>query len=274
MVLLGSNVRARAIAGAALLALLLACSGAARAEGPPLPAGAVPGARAPWPAAAPASAPGPLAMRPSSGIPLGLPSAAGFMRQPVPTPTAPPVLIRRMRKNTVSIGAQGQYGFVNGSSAIADGFNHGAGYAVRVRYMLSSSAALGFSFENQRFGSIREPVPVPAVGAAPDSHLVNVTVAIEGTLFFHRERDVNPYLIGGFGYATPDEIDEAPAGGNEAGPRRVNEGPFLVVGAGIERFVRQRFSIDTSLRGFAQIGNSELTTVVELALGIHLYPGD
>ena len=140
--------------------------------------------------------------------------------------------------------------------------------------MLSPRTALGFSFENQRFGSIRDPLPVTAVGEAPDSHLVVVTVAAEGVFYFHRERETTPYLIGGFGFATPDEIDHTIPGGNEPGPRRVNEGPFLVVGGGLERFVRQRFSIDTSVRGFAEIGNSELTTVVELALGIHIYPGD
>ena len=218
----------------ALALLLLACPAHARADGP-------------------------LSLRLPVGTPLGLESAAGM---------------RRQRKNTVSLGVQGQLGLVSGSSVIADGFDHGAGYAVRFRYMLSPRTALGFSFENQRFGSIREPLPVTALGEAPDSHMVVVTVAAEGVLYFHRERETTPYLIGGFGFATPDEMDHRIPGGNEPGPRRVNEGPFLVIGGGLERFVRQRFSIDTSLRGFAEIGNSELTTVVELALGIHLYPGD
>lgn len=249
MVRVGSKTRVRVPAAAALVVLLLACPAIGRAESPP--SLLMPVARS-----------------------LGFESAAGMRRQPAPAPTPAPLLLRRQRKNTVSLGLQGQYGLVSGSSAIADGFDHGAGYAVRFRYMLSPRTALGFSFENQRFGSIRDPLPVTAVGEPPDSHLVIVTVAAEGVLFFHRERETTPYLLGGFGYATPDEIDHTIPGGNEPGPRRVNEGPFLVIGGGFERFIRQRFSLDTSLRGFAAIGNSELTTVVELAVGIHIYPGD
>ncbi len=249
MVMVGWEVRARRFGAAALLLLVLICPGLARGGGPE--------SRSPW-----------------GGGPLSLESAAGMCRQPAPTPAPTSTYLRRQRKNTVSLGAQGQYGIVAGSSEIADGFDHGAGYAVRVRYMLSPRTALGFSFENQRFGSIREPLAFTAVGDSPDSHVVIITVAVEGVLFFHREREITPYLLGGFGFATPDEIGDRLVGGNEPGPRRVNEGPFLVVGGGIERFIRPRFSIDTSLRGFAQIGNSELTTVAELAFGIHLYPGD
>jgi hypothetical protein len=132
--------------------------------------------------------------------------------------------------------------------------------------MLSPRAALGFSFENQSYGSRTDPNPQPPLAA--DSALVITTVATEGILFFHRERELTPYLLGGFGYASPNVTYESKES------RRVNEGPFAVVGVGVERFVRSRISLDFALRGYAQVGNSELSMFSQLSAGIHLYPGD
>lgn len=195
-------------------------------------------------------------------------SALGFdlRRQPAPEPPKARPLLRRQRPNTVSLGFQGQYGAIRGNSRLADGFDHGPGYAFRFRYMLSPSAALGFSFEHQRFGSIQPPLDQP--GAPQDSHVVVTTVSAEGVFFIHREREFNPYFIGGFGYATPDIIFA------EEQSSRANEGMFATVGVGFERFIRPRFSADFSVRGYALVSNSEFTSMGQVSLGIHLYPGD
>lgn len=194
---------------------------------------------------------------------LGL---AASLRQPAPVPTPRGPLMRRLRANTISLGLQGQYGGVRGSSRLADGFDHGPGYAFRFRYMLSRSSALGFSFEHQRYGSVQPPLNVPNQPA--DSHVVITNIAVEGVFYKGREREVHPYFVIGAGYASPDVIftDEQAA--------RVNEGAFLVGGLGFERFIRQRFSIDGSLRVYGQIANSEFSSIGQVSLGIHLYPGD
>jgi hypothetical protein len=184
-------------------------------------------------------------------------------------PAAPPerkILLRRQRPGTISLGLQGGYGVVRGTSRLADGFDHGPSYAFRFRYMLSPSFALGFSFENQRFGN-RGGVPSSEPGAS-DSTIHMSTVSAEGVFFFHREREVTPYLLGGIGHAAPDIVDEV------LGSARVNEGMFLTAGAGVERFVRPRFSLDFSLRGYGLISNSEFTSFAQITAGIHLYPGD
>jgi hypothetical protein len=187
-------------------------------------------------------------------------------RQPAPVPPRRPAPLRRLRKGTVSLGAQVSYGFVRGSSELNDHFDHGLGYAFRFRYMVSTRAALGFSFENHRYGSRTTPDPQPPL--ASDSALVITTVSAEGILYIHRERELTPYLLGGFGYASPNVTYE------EKESRRVNEGPYAVIGAGVERFVRPRISFDFSLRGYAQVGNSELSLFSQVSAGIHLYPGD
>ncbi|HEY7728843.1 MAG TPA: hypothetical protein VID50_10365, partial [Candidatus Eisenbacteria bacterium] len=168
---------------------------------------------------------------------------------------------------TISLGVQGQFGGLAGASELERHFDLGPGYGIRFRYQLSRRSALGFSFEHQRYEPV-DGLPVTPTPGATDSTLIITTVAAEGIAFFHRERETMPYLLGGFGYASPDVVY------HDAGTRRVNEGPFLVLGAGIEHFLRERFSVDTSVRGFGQIGNSELTLAAQLSLGIHLYPGD
>jgi hypothetical protein len=206
--------------------------------------------------------------------PRPLLATAHAWRQPAQPATPPRLVPRRMRKNTISLGVQGQYGVLGGSSAITDGFDHGPGYAFRFRYLLSRRAALGLSLEHQRYGSREDSLRLVPT-APPDSHLVITTVALEAVQYFHRERDTHSYLLEGFGYASPDNIAGLdPLSGRSAGPKRINEGPFLVLGAGLEHFLQPRFSIDATVRGFAEIANSELTLATQVSLGIHLYPGD
>lgn len=190
-------------------------------------------------------------------------------RQPAPVPTTRGPLMRRLRPNTISLGFQGQYGALRGSSRLADGFDQGPGYALRFRYMLSRAAALGFSFEHQRFGSIQPPLNIPGpVVQFADSHVVVTTISAEAVFYRHREREFHPYFLVGFGYASPDVVFT-----NE-NASRVNEGAFLTAGIGFERFLRPRVSIDGSIRAYGEIANSEFTSIGEVSLGIHLYPGD
>jgi len=189
-------------------------------------------------------------------------------RQPAPVAPRTTPTLRRQRKGTISLGGQIGYGIIRGSSELNDHFDRGVGYGFRFRYMLSHRAALGFSFENQRYGT-RAGLPVSTNPfAAKDSELVVTTVATEAVVFFHRERETTPYLLGGLGFASPNVIYETKES------RRVDEGPFLVVGAGIEHFVRPRMSLDFTVRGYAEVGNSELSVFSQLTAGIHLYPGD
>ncbi|HMI30985.1 MAG TPA: hypothetical protein VK527_04535 [Candidatus Limnocylindrales bacterium] len=189
-------------------------------------------------------------------------------RQPAPTNPRTTPTARRLRKGTISLGGQIGYGFVRGSSELNDHFDGGVGYGFRFRYALTSRTALGFSFESQRYSPRAGLPPDTGPFAAVDSELVVTTVASEMVVFFHRERDTTPYLLGGLGYASPNVT----YGSKES--RRIDEGPFLVVGAGLERFVRPRVALDFSVRGYAEVGNSELSLFSQIVAGIHLYPGD
>jgi opacity protein-like surface antigen len=195
----------------------------------------------------------------------GLAMASGAYQPPPATPARRP-LLRRQRPNTISLGVQGSYGVVRGNSRLADGFSDGPGYAFRFRYMLDPSFALGFSFENHHWYD-QGGASSNELGAG-DSSVTLTTVSVEGVYYLNRESEVNPYFVGGFGHAAPDIVDEL------RGSTRVNEGIFLMLGVGLERFIRERFSLDLSLRGNALVSNSELTTFATVSAGIHLYPGD
>src|SRR5216117_3358825 len=155
----------------------------------------------------PSSAPGPRRDRLAFGSDAYQPAPSSSPRKP---------LLRRQRPNTISLGIQGSYGIVRGTSRLSDGFNSGPGYAFRFRYMLAPSFALGFSFENQRFNS-RGGVPSSTPGAS-DSTVIMTTVSAEGIYFLHREREAHQYFLGGFGHASPDVSDKV------LGSARVNEG--------------------------------------------------
>jgi hypothetical protein len=191
-------------------------------------------------------------------------SSAAHQPSPAETPRKP--LLRRQRPNTISIGIQGSYGMVRGTSRLADGFSNGPGYGFRFRYMIAPAFALGFSFENQRFHE-RSAAPSLTPGAS-DSVVVMTTVSAEGIFYLHREREAHPYFLGGFGHAAPDVVDDV------LGSSRVNEGLYLVLGAGYERFMRPRISLDFTLRGYGMISNSEFTSFAQVCAGIHFYPGD
>jgi len=189
-------------------------------------------------------------------------------RQPAPVPSRSKPILRRQRRGTISLGGQIGYGFVRGSSELNDHFDSGLGYGFRFLYIMSPRTALAFSFEHQRYGP-RAGLPVDTGPfAAKDSQLVVTTVATEIHVFFHRERDLTPYVLGGFGFASPNVIYERKES------RRVDEWPFAVVGVGFERFVRPRVSLDFTLRGFAEVGNSELSLMSQVVAGVHVYPGD
>jgi hypothetical protein len=189
-------------------------------------------------------------------------------RQPAPVSPRTTPMPRRQRKGTISLGMQFGYGVVRGSSELNDHFDRGVGYGFRFRYIVAPSAALGFSFENQHYGP-RAGLPLSTDPfAAKDSTVIVTTVASEMLFFFHRERPTTPYVLGGLGFASPDVHYETKES------RRVDEGPFVVVGAGIERFFRPHASFDFTLRGYAEVGNSELSLFSQLTAGIHLYPGD
>ena len=211
-----------------------------------------------------ACAPLGAAAAPFEAVPFG--ETLLLRRQPAPAPPSKAPALRRMRPNTISLGAQLSFGAVRGSSELNDHFDQGLGYAFRFRYSLSPRVALGISFENQGYDSRAVPFPQPPLPA--DSQLVVTTVSAEGVVFFQREKAWTPYLLGGLGFASPNVNYE------ESGSRRVNEGPFATIGAGVEKFVRPRVSLDFSLRGYAQLGNSELSLFSQVSGGIHLYPGD
>jgi opacity protein-like surface antigen len=193
--------------------------------------------------------------------------AEALGRQPPPAPEKPKPRLRRMRTNAINLGLQITYGGVGGSSRIGEGFSSGIGYAFRFRYQMKPSFALGISFESQRFDANSNNPPSTEPDAS-DSTVNMTTVSGEAVFYVNRQKETNPYFITGIGIASPDVVDE------NLGSARVDDGPFLVLGAGLEHFIRDRFSIDLALRGYGLASGSEFTTMYQVCAGIQLYPGE
>jgi outer membrane protein with beta-barrel domain len=193
--------------------------------------------------------------------------AEAVYRQPPAAPPPRKTMLRRMRANTIDLGLQISYGTVRGTSRLADGFNSGFGYAFRFRYQIKPSFAFGISFENQHFNASSNNPPSNEPFFT-DSSVVMTTVAAEAIFYVHRERTTNPYFLGGFGHASPDIVYEPKES------TRVNDGMFLVLGAGLEHFVREKLSLDFALRGYGLVSNSEFTSFLQFCAGVQVYPGD
>lgn len=180
-------------------------------------------------------------------------------------------------RNTISLGIQGQYGFLGGAKDPipedpVDGswgslFDFGEGIAVRVRYSLARNRAIGLSFEDQRF---RRQGDLPRTH--PDQ-LQLTQVLGEYYIYFARPRKITQYVVFGAGIHRPVLRIET----EDSTGRTLEENAFpgtnltVMVGAGAEYFLGRQASIDLSLRGYGINSDPERTATGELALGIHYY---
>ncbi len=163
------------------------------------------------------------------------------------------------RPGTLSLGIQGQYGFIFGPSDFSEDFNNGAGFGVRIRYALGGPQAFGISFESQTFG----PTPEPGDENPPrDLRLANVSV--EYLRYFNRGQGRSQYAVFGGGLFHPTEV-------RERGVAAVSDGLLLVGGAGVEIFVRRTTAVDLSLRVNGLLGGDAFSATVEAAAGFHFY---
>jgi len=165
------------------------------------------------------------------------------------------------RPGTLSLGIQGQYGFIGGASDFAELFDNGAGFAFRIRYALGGPQAFGISFESQTFG----PDPQAAEDTDEDAEKLTLSNAtLEFLRYFHRGEGQSQYFVGGLGLYHPSDR-------RRAGIAPASDGLILLVGGGLEMFILRATSIDVSLRANALLGSDAVSTTVEAAIGLHHY---
>lgn len=165
------------------------------------------------------------------------------------------------RPGTLSLGIQGQYGFIGGPSDFAEDFDRGAGFAIRLRYALGGPQALGLSFESQTFGADVSSAE-QSIDQPEELKFSNATV--EYLRYFNRGQGQSQYLVAGLGLYHPSET-------RSTGLAQASDGLILLFGGGSEVFAFRTTSIDLSLRANALFGGDAVSATLEVAAGLHHY---
>jgi opacity protein-like surface antigen len=162
-------------------------------------------------------------------------------------------------RGTLSVGVQGQYGYLVGDAPPADDFDQGAGYDLRLRYYLGNDRALGISMESQKF----DAVPQEATGVQPREMTVAL-MTLDYLFYFQRASTLSRYVTAGVGVHHPSRDFQ---NGSEVGP----DGLVLTVGAGLEYFFHRVASVDVCVRGYGLFGQGGLLGSGEAAIGLNFY---
>jgi opacity protein-like surface antigen len=162
------------------------------------------------------------------------------------------------RKGTLSFGASGQYGFIDGNGSFGAGFDRGPGYGLRFRYSLGSVGALGLSFENQVFK------PDERLSEEPEK-LTFTNYIANGFLYFGRESRTSRYLMLGVGFYRPEK--KFPGGETDFD----REGFLLNAGLGLETFARRNVGIDLYIRGYGYAAEDAFSYSGQAGVGVNFY---
>jgi hypothetical protein len=180
------------------------------------------------------------------------------------------------RPGQVGISLQGGYGLLLDAGNAGQVFDAGPTFSLRLRYRMRYERGIGLSFESQRFDARQDPPPyVTGVDStvAPD-HLSLIVSGVEFyQLFGTRERTVKMLMVGA-GLAqlraetNSGETELFSVTGSASG-----DGPYVSVGAGLERFFFRSWAWDLSARYLAVFREGEANHDVQVALGVIFYAG-
>jgi hypothetical protein len=175
------------------------------------------------------------------------------------------------RPNTISFGLQIGGGVWSGSGAYVveaergetqypyDSFSTGGSFALRFRYSLDRSHAVGLSLEDERFNRKAE------LGPEAPEQLQVTNYVLDYYLYFYRRAKFCPYAALGIGYARRTFRMGESETVNPPG------GPVANFGLGAEYFVRRPFSIDAVIRGYYHSGGGGSGVAGEAQLGFQYY---
>lgn len=171
---------------------------------------------------------------------------------------------RPVREGTLSFGLVGQAGALLGGGDLGEVYDFGPGLGVRLRYRTSRDAALGLTFEAQRYNAKEEPV-------TPDDPewIRSVNAIFEYYQYFRVQSRSPRYLNFGVGLMQlrrrleTEEVDFP------------GDGAIFVVGGGTEIWWGRVLSVDLNLRYNGMLrgveGSSQYTHAATVSLGFQFY---
>jgi hypothetical protein len=171
---------------------------------------------------------------------------------------------RYVREGTLSMGLVGQAGYAISGGDIADVYDFGPGLGVRLRYRTSRDAALGLTFEAQRFNAKESPL-----GPDDPEWIRSVNAIFEYYQYFRVQNRAPRYLNFGVGLMQlrrrleTEEVDFP------------GDGAIFVVGGGTEIWWSRVLSVDVNLRYNGMLrgveGSTQFTHAATLSLGFQFY---
>ncbi len=180
------------------------------------------------------------------------------------------IIVVPPRAGQLGVGIAGQYGSLLSSGGLGSEFGQGGGLSVRLRYRLKYDRAIGLSFEQQKF-SVRNPVDsLDTLGNNfADRTLTMMMSSFEFYQLFGTRTRTTKMLSAGFGLCQPQKKladGEVKLGGND-----VQDGLFISVGAGLERFVYQSLGIDMNVHYQTIFQNGSTNHDLQAAVGLIFY---
>jgi len=180
------------------------------------------------------------------------------------------IIVVPPRPGQLGVGIMGQYGSFLSSGGLGSEFGQGGGLSVRLRYRLKYERAIGLSFEQQKF-DVRTPVDsLDLLGNNfADRTLTMMMSSFEFYQLFGTRTRTTKMLSAGFGLCQPQKKladGEVKLGGND-----VQDGMFLSVGAGIERFLYQSLGLDMSVHYQTVFQNGSTNHDLQAAVGLIFY---
>ncbi len=166
------------------------------------------------------------------------------------------------RPGQVGLAMQGQYGLLLNSGTLGKEFNQGPGLAVRMRYRMRYERAMGLSFEGQRF-DVRE-------ASAADTAVKNMNLFAYGLdvyQMFGTRTKTTKWLGVGAGIVQLRRTlnDKEIAFGSD------NDGAYVSLSAGVERFVWQSWALDLSTRYYTVFSGGRANHDFQAAAGVIVY---
>ncbi len=165
------------------------------------------------------------------------------------------------RAGQLGIGLQGQYGTLLKSGEIGNEFGNGPGFGLVLRYRMRYERAAGLTFEGQQFD-----VRSLADSATASKRMSVYTYGFDVYQMFGTRTRTTSFVSAGAGLAQfRRTLTDAETQFSD------NDGAYVSVGAGFERFVWQSWALQGSAKYLSIFQNGKANHDLQATLGVIVY---
>lgn len=200
-------------------------------------------------------------------------AAAGLVALTVSAAGAASIVVPRAGQ--VGIGLVGSFGTLANGGSLGEEFGYGPGVGVRLRYRMRYERAIGLTFDMHQLDAREAGYPEGVFSGyrdVGDSLLTRDRVSMNLTgfefyqMFDTRSRDVKWLSIGAGIVQTSARLSNG-----ETQYPLANDGTFVGIGGGVERYVYRSWALDLSVRYQAVFYDSSVNHNLQASAGMIFY---